>query len=292
MELNLKKMPLNKFDIFTYQLSPVSRPQLGLFDENLTREQLMERKNKLFHEVFKAEVSFYHRRFKLNYRIEHIDKEFILIRLANKKTVSIEKEFHRETFESEPSCLIAIYNKPEIQIMAIESDRTSFGTSFTVAKLLTRTLERELNRLNLRIAINPKYEEKEFWQLIDRFSGQIEKLRFEFEYPNLPRVNDTLSEELKQASRNLKSEKTKIEFDAAKNEVLDNLDEDNSELSDLVKASSEGAGPAKIKVKGYRHWETTANKVKSVEFDELEVDLPNTEVEDYVQALKDLLKNG
>lgn len=281
-----------KYDIYTFQISALSNLQLNIFDQNFSREQLTEKKNIFFAELFKGKLSFWHRRHKLNYIIEYLDDDFILIRLANKKVVAIEREFHRATFESEPSCLIAIYNNPEIQIIAIESDRTSFGNSKTVKKLLQKTFNRELRIYNLSINLNPKYEEKEFWDLIERFEGNIERLKFEFSYPNLPRVNKHLDEELKEASKLLNSGTTKLEFDAPTEQVLENLNEENKELSNLVKASSEGAGPAKLKIKGYRRWETTENKVKSIEYDELEVDLPKENLKDYVKELKKILRNG
>lgn len=281
-----------KYDVFTYQLSPIAKAQLGLFNPNLTPEQIMERKNTLFAEIFKGDISFYHRRFKLNYKVEFQDEEVILLRLANRKTVHIEKEFHRESFESEPSCLIAIWNNPDYQLIAIESDRTSFGTSFTVRNIVEKSFRRELEGLNLKVNIHPTYKESDFWDLINTYGGQIERLKFEFEYPNLPRVNKFLTDELKDASRTLNSGKTKLEFSAPDEQILDNVDESNEELSNLVKASAEGAGPTKLKFKGYKRWESTENKVRSVEFDELEVEANEETIRNYVEVLKDFLKHG
>lgn len=284
-------MSLNKYDIFTYQLSVVPNLQLSLFDEQMSKAELMEKKNIFFNEIFNSELSFYHRRNKLNYKIEYRTDEFTLLRLANKRTVHIEREFHRESFDSEPSCLVGIYNTPETQYFLVESDRISFGTSFTVIRIIEKAFEKELSKLNFRINIHPKYEEKEFWNLLDRYPYQVEGLRFEFEYPNLPRVNKYLSDELKQASKALNSGKTKIEFLAPDDSILDNLVKDNIELNSLVKSSAEGAGPVKIKIKGLRRWESTDNKVKSYEFDSLEVDAPSEMVYDYVNSLKNLLRH-
>ena len=284
-------MSLNKFDIFTYQLSVLPMTQLSLFDKAMTKDELMEKKNIFFNEIFNSQLSFYHRRKKLNFQIVFQSSDFVLLRLANKRVVHIEREFHRESFESEPSCLVAIYNTPETQYLAIESDRTSFGNSFTVVRIIEKTFEKELNRINFRIKIHPKYEEKEFWNLLDRYPLQIEGLRFEFEYPNLPRVNKYLSDELKETSKILNSGKTKVEFFAAEEATLDNLNEENKELNSLVKTSAEGAGPVRIKIKGLRRWESTDNKVKSFEFDSLEIDAPSNEVASYVNGLKNLLDN-
>lgn len=278
-----------KYDIFTYQISPITNSQLQLFGNNLSYEELVKRKNIFFADIF-SDLIFYSSRHKLNYKIEFADTEFILIRLANKKTVKIEKDFHSEYHESEPSCLIGFYNDPEIQLIAIESDKTSFGNSFAVLKILEKSIDKKLNYFNLRFYPQPKYEERVLWEMLKRYEGRVEKLQFEFTKPNLARVNESLSDELKEAGKLLNSAKTKIEFNAPDEQVLENLTEDNSQLADLVKTSSEGAGPAKIKLNGLRRWETTSTSVKSIELDTLEIESDANTIRNFVESLKELLK--
>lgn len=278
-----------KYDIFTYQISPITNSQLQLFGDNLSYEELVKRKNIFFADIFN-DLTFYSSRHKLNYKIEYADKEFILIRLANKKTVKIEKDFHPAYFESEPSCLIGFYNDPEIQLIAIESDKTSFGNSFSVLNILEKAIDKKLNAFNLRFYPQPKYEERVLWEMLKLYEGRVEKLQFEFTKPNLARVNESLSDELKEAGKLLNSAKTKIEFNAPDEQVLENLTEDNLQLADLVKTSSEGAGPAKLKLNGLRRWETTATSVKSIELDTLEIESDANTIRNFVESLKDLLK--
>lgn len=278
-----------KYDIFTYQISPISSAQFKLFGKNYSYSDLVNNKNKFFANSFEN-LSFFSSKHKLNYKVEYADNEFILIRLANRKTIKLEKGFHQEFHEIEPSCLIAFYNNPEIQLVAIESDKTSFGNSFAVLKILENALNRELGDFNLRFYPQPKYEARILWEMLERYEGRIEKLQFEFIKPNLARVNDSLSDELKEASKMLNSAKTKIEFNAPEKQVLENLDEDNKQLVDLVKTSSEGAGPAKIKLTGLRSWETTANSVKSIELDSLEIEADQDTIRSFVMELKEILK--
>ncbi|WP_136669331.1 hypothetical protein [Flavobacterium sp. H122] len=278
-----------KYDIFTYQISPISNSQFNLFGKNFTYSELVENKNKFFADIFEN-LHFFSSKHRLNYKIEYYDDEFILIRLANKKTIKIEKDFHQEFFESEPSCLVAFYNNPDIQLIAIESDKTSFGNSFSVLKIIEKAIDRKLNDYNLRFYPQPKYEARILWEMLERYDGRIEKLQFEFSKPNLARVNESLSDELKEASKLFNSSKTKIEFNAPEKQVLENLDEDNKQLVDLVKTSSEGAGPAKIKLSGLRSWETTATSVKSIELDTLEIEADTETIRNFVTDLKEILK--
>ncbi|MFD1770865.1 hypothetical protein [Sphingobacterium suaedae] len=280
---------MSKFDIFTYQISPLSNYQMGLFDEDITIDQLISRKNKIFESIFDNSLSFFSSRNKLKYKIEHISNEFILLRLANKRTLKIEIDFQSEYKEIEPSCLIAIYNDPEVQLIAIESDKTSFGNSFSVLKILEKAIDRRLTNYNLRFYPQPKYEEKVLWDLLKKYEGRIEKLQFEFSKPNLARVNRSISEDLKEASKILNSATTKVEFEAPKNQALENLNEENQFLSGMVKSSSDGAGPAKIKLTGLRSWESTESTVKSFSIDSLEIEADQKTISTFVKAIKDKL---
>jgi hypothetical protein len=280
-----------KYDIFTYQISPISNAQFKLFGENYSYDDLVKNKNKFFAISFE-DLSFFSKRHKLNYKIEYADDEFILIRLANKKTIKLEKKFHEEFHEIEPSCLIGFYNNSDVQLMAIESDKTSFGNSFSVLKIIENALTKQLDYYNLGFYPQPKYEARILWEMLERFDGRVEKLKFEFSKPNLARVNNALSDELKEAGKILNSAITKIEFDAPDKQVLENLNIDNKQLVDLVKTSSEGAGPAKIKLTGLRSWETTENSVKSIELDTLEIEADRETIRTFVQELKDFLKGA
>jgi hypothetical protein len=61
-------------------------------------------------------------------------------------------------------------------------------------------------------------------------------------------------------------------------------------LADLVKASSEGAGPAKLKLTGFRSWETTETSVKSFEFDSLEIESDSETISKFVKQLKEKMQ--
>jgi len=284
-------MPDSKFDLYTYQLSPVRNTQYNLFQSSTPQDELILKKNSIFYEVCTTDLPIFHRSKRLKYKIEYLEEHFILLRIANKKIVAIEKEFHRNEFESEPSCLVAIYNDPEIQVMAVESDKTSFGNSKTVIKLLQKALSKELQKASLRISIQAQYEESAFWQLVRKYDSKIDKLQFTFEHPNLPRVNKFLSDEIKKLSTGISSSRTTILFDAGIGGILD-VDESNEELNLLVKASSSGAGPIKIRPKGSKRFETTAYNNRSIFFDQLDIDSSSHIKEDYAIRIKQFIKSA
>lgn len=279
-----------KFHIFTYQLSPKTNRQLELFGHQLSTQELISNKNKYFNDVIHDNLIFRSNKNLLNYKLEYFDNDFILLRLANKRTVSIERDFHREYFDSEPSSLVAIYNDPKIQILCIESDRTSFGSSFSVLKILEKEFDKKLARYHLNFDVQPKFEERLVWNLLKKYEGRVEKLQFQFSKPNLARVYESLSDELKEASKMMNSSTTKLEFNAPASEVLENLNENNENLAGLVHASSEGAGPTKLKLKNIRQWESTENSVKSFEIENLEIESDPDTVLKFVETVKEILK--
>lgn len=216
------------------------------------------------------------------------DNDFILFKLANKKKVAIEHEFRREKFESEPSATVAIFNDPEKQYILIESDLASFGNSKVVRSILEKAFSEQLEIFNLNIKINPNYEVGEFWDLISKYNYQVDRLTFEFVYPNLPRISKTLPDELKEASKLLKSSNTNVTFAAEKGDVLDEINPDNEILNGMAEASAEGAGIIRVKGKGFRAWDKTGTRIKSFEFDEFDF----TGSEEYLKLLIDEFKSN
>lgn len=281
---------MEKFDVFTFQLSTLPVVQQSLFSKPIPFEELYEKKNEYFNEIFNEKLSFFHRGKKLNYQIVHRDNDLIILQLANRKKVRLEVEFKSMDYESQPSCFIIISNDPEIQIIAIEADGYSFGSSFTIVRILQKCFESRLSKLGFNIHINPMYEEKEFWEIVARNSQMIERLKFEFVYPNLPRVNKNLSDELKEASKLLDSQKTNIEFNAAEKEILSNIDSSNRNLESLVKASAAGAGPIKIKLRSSRKWLSTGDKVKNVLIDSEQIK-DRTKLLTIIDYIKSLFKD-
>lgn len=156
-------MNLTKYDVFTYQISPVTNYQPELFGRQISQEELVRNKNAYFRDIFQENVSFFTKKHSLNYKIEFSDDDFILLRIGNRRTVAIERDFHREYYESEPSCLVAIYNDPNIQLLAIESDKSSFGNSFTVLAILEKAFDKKLSGYHLRFHAQPKYEAYVLW---------------------------------------------------------------------------------------------------------------------------------
>ena len=95
-------------------------------------------------------------------------------------------------------------------------------------------------------------------------------VRFHIDYPNLPRVRDSIRELLSVTSKESNSKQTSLEFKADANESLE-LSRENAEIEGLAKASADSGSTICIKAKKVRKFIKTGKTSKSLEIDDLAV---------------------
>ncbi|MEQ3057764.1 MAG: hypothetical protein ACLUER_12570 [Odoribacter splanchnicus] len=276
---------MSKFDIYTFQFSPIIEDgTLSFEDIEAERKRIMENKNEFFEEVLTS-ATFVHRSKSLPLVVEYSDQDLKVIRIANIKTIEIERDFVKEWTENQPSCIVIIYNNAEVQRIAIEQKIEAFTDTKVVSSILNKTFNYKLRHYNLAIKINEEYNVQEFWNIASQYEKSIKKLRFEFNYPNLPRVTKNLNSALKNASEIVNSTRSAIEFNAEDEKTLQNINVNNKTINGLVKASAEGGTPIKMRVKGYKKYVETGNKAKTIEFD---LDLSTENIEEVKDILREL----
>lgn len=256
------------FDVYSYQFNPLTNVSL---DVDYTSENAMKEKNSIFQGIFEDELRFNYRNLDLNYNLPFFDDNYIILKIANKKYITREKDFKEEKILTEPSSTIIIDNHSDIQRMFIESDRDSFRKSNVLKEIIEKTFSNKLKNFGLGLTINSEYDVKEFWKLIEGKKDEIEAIKFLFSYYNLPRAHKSLEKELKEFGNDLNAAHNNYEFKADKGSTLTKLNKENKTLNDFVKASAEGAGPIKIKQKNVLRWKSTEHKNKSRE---IEVEIP------------------
>ena len=167
----------------------------------------------------------------------------------------------------------------------IEQKIEAFTDTKVVSSILNKTFNYKLRHYNLAIKINKEYNAQDFWDIASQYEKSIKKLRFEFNYPNLPRVTKNLNSALKNASEIVNSTRSAIEFNAEEKKTLQNINANNKTINGLVKASAEGGTPIKMRVKGYKKYVETGNKAKTIEFD---LDLSTKNIEEVKDILREL----
>ena len=268
-----------QYIIYTYQFSPIVTNQKELFDDTReTSAEIMSKKQDIFGDLFKNDISFKNKKNEYSHRILYNQDNIIVFRLANKKYQNLEENFCIRKHAYSPSCLIIIDNRKDIQHIAIELDTIAFQDTQTVANILKQTFSRYLEEHKLRLEIQKEFQVSEFWNLVEKYPRGISMVRFKFSYPNLPRVSSAIDKMIREESEATNSQQTVFEFNAATDNIL-TLSKKNKRLSGLAKASADSGNTITIKAKGVRKFVQTGRTNKSIVIDNLEILLENDLIE-------------
>lgn len=281
-----------RYIIYTYQFSPIVSEQKSLFEgTKQSLSEIMSKKQEIFGDVFTNEnLVFKNKNLEFSHRLLYNRDDIIVFRLANRKYQNLEENFSITKFEYSPSCLVIIDNRKNVQHIAIEEDAIAFQDTNTVANILTQTFSTYLSRHRLQIEIQKEFQESEFWNLINKYPKGISMVRFEFSYPNLPRVSSSIDKMISDASKAANSQQTIFEFNSAPGSKLA-IEKKNRKLSGLAKASAESGNVITIRANGYRKHLKTGHTSKSIEIDNLEVLLQSDLIENATtKIIKELNK--
>lgn len=260
------------FEIYTFQFRPILPCVNGSLFEDLSAERkaIMQNKNSRFREL-PFNVTYLKNQEILRLQPLFEEDDIIAFKLANKRKMDVEMNFEIKTFEAHPSVIVIINNDPDIQRIAIQIKKDAFTTPDVVASILRKAYNKALKRYELEIKINKEYVPSEFWEEVSNYKDSIQKVRFNFDYPNLPSVHKYLTDELKALSERSGSTQTSLELNAVNPESCLSLNEDDIELKNLVKASSIAGNPIALKVKGLRSYIKTGKTDVVLQLDELEI---------------------
>lgn len=273
------------FSVYTYQFNPLSDDkELDLFlDPKSEREAIMSNKNKTFKEVLLTKEFRY--RNKIYNKNFIFDKdEVVVLKIANHRTLSVEREFKKEKEYTEPSVLVIFDNRDTVQRLLIQQDTKAFADTSDLARILNKSLNTELLKKKLHVSIQHEYQVQEFWNYINSNNSNIQMVRFEFKYPNLARAYESVKKILSDSNKNLNSNKTAIEYEANSGEHLI-IDKNDEFISDMVEDSSNSGNPICLKINGFKKIVKTGNTEKTTQIDELVISAEK------ITELKDIISN-
>ena len=278
----------NTFELFRYQILPVDRYFQGDFFNGVHNvEELIKHKNKFFAQALLGQSDFSNKRHKtvVKQLLHHGD--FYLYRIAHNKTLHREtRDFKDETIDSWPSILVAIWNHPDKQYIAVQKRTTAFAKCETVAKLILEKIKPQLTHFQLRAIYEPLFEKKQFWTLLRKYRGKVKSVDFEIITPNMANISGTLPDDLKLFAKCTNSTRNNLKIESEPDSAL-HLEEDNSSLKCLVDYSSEGGGNISLKIDGIKKHHQTSRTVKEISLGEMEL---TGNAEQIAQVLKELLK--
>jgi hypothetical protein len=210
-----------------------------------------------------------------------------VLKLASKHALTRQRpNFQAETLDDWPSINIIICNDSEVQTIAISKNTRAFSDTAVVAELLRVNLVQAVSSYGLALHIEPQFNRNFFWELINKYQGKITSVRFECVTPNMSRISQTVSEELKDLAKDTNTQLTELELKSHAESALD-IKPDNKAVNSLLDYTSEGGGNISIRARGVRKLIRTATEVKEVVIDDLQIETANL---DALELLKELLR--
>jgi len=280
---------MRNFVVFTYQFSPIFDESQLLFDDyQVDPQQSMTQKNTLFDKVINDEsliLSYRNTRFRR--LILQSQDGICVFRLANKKYLRVEEDFHSNRINNYPSVLVIVDNREDKQRILIEDRTDAFHNEGYVARILQSSFRNSLLCHKLSITISKEYQSSEFWKLISDNEKSIEKVRFAFPYPNLSRIKDSIKDVIADINKSTNSKDTKFELNAASGEYLTIKPNDNS-IVGLVDASAGSGQGIFIKLKGIRHQQEVGKTKRVVSIDEIDSVIPEVAYLRIIKMLNNL----
>lgn len=268
-----------KYILYRYQFSPIQSNVQSMFPvevENMSDEELMQKKQVLFASQFDAnvELKFKNGNKLYNHKMLFCQGGFFVFKIANDKSVNLEENFTKCKHEYSPSCNVIIDNRKDIQIIAVEEKKTVFKSTDMVSSILQDTFSKNLQSYRLSIDIRRIYDVTDFWTIVEGNRDSIEKVRFRFSYPNLPALNRNVKEAIAEVAKSTESGNSEFTLEAQKGCSL-NVSEEDSNLSSLVQMSADGGEEIKIKIKKLAAWQKVGDSSKSIEIEDLDATLSN-----------------
>ena len=259
---------LARFHLYRYQLLPVNRFFQGDLYGATSIEELIAKKNEFFQEALNSESIFKTTRRNTTTQKLFERDDFILFRVAANRSLNHEtKDFKTEVIENWPKILVAVWNKADKQLIAVQHRTAAFQSTDAVVKLIFNSIEPILSQRQLTAVSDPLFEKHVFWDLIKANVGKVQEIAFEIITPNMANISGTLPDNLKDFARATNATRSKIEISSEKSNAL-KIDENNTTIAGLVDYSSEGGGGISIKISGFKKKIHTSKTVKEVVIDE------------------------
>ena len=176
-----------------------------------------------------------------------LNRNIIVMRIANDKKKTVEQDFKEVDVKHEPSCFVLIDNRENCRRIAIQKNK-AFGSTKTLAEIIaSHVSDRMMCECHIGIELYPQFYPKDFYQAWRLQQHHTSRLRFNMCDNDLP--SDFAVEEyddesimgfaLKTNEETLKKNyRTVIELNPPDNESCLYVDEDSNYIRNLVRFSA------------------------------------------------------
>ncbi|KEZ93513.1 hypothetical protein IL45_04685 [Nonlabens ulvanivorans] len=257
-----------KFDIFRFHLLPITMKQTSLFGEDISYEELVQKKNQVFNKFIEDLQNL---DTGLPLELFSQEDDSFLFRIANPKKTIIYKNFKEIVENTEPYVYLAVNTNDNVQKIGISHNPEAFSTTTVTKNNILKIFNKYLNQNSLSIEVEQIFEENKFWNVAKKYEGRIKLIDFEIIKPNMSRISQSIKATLKPLIQNTNSHKTHVKLSAPEQGVLENIDKKNKQVEGLVSYSSEGGGNITMKVSGLKSRIKTKNMAKTKKINELQL---------------------
>ena len=176
-----------------------------------------------------------------------VNRNIIVMRIANDKKKTVEQDFKAVDVKHEPSCYVIIDNRDNCRRIAIQKNK-AFGSTKTIAEIITDCVSNKMVReCSISIELHPQYYPQDFYEAWRLQQHHTSRLRFNICESEIPR--DFTIEEYDDNSimgyaimvnelAMQKSYRTVLELNPPDNESCLYVDEDSNYIRNLVRFSA------------------------------------------------------
>lgn len=270
-----------------YRYLVVKSKQLSLIAVEVNKTELLQT-------IFSRELTFTHYNSSLGYVPIKTEGNYIHAQIGKKSSIKRtkppEEGFTRESLENWETCNVLINldtNPISGQTIAFEKKGSVFNDPFIKLDAFVEIINNELRANGYEMEINALTADTDFWQVVNEYTGGIEELNLHFSAPNLFGVNNSLDEELKNATDLFGITSTDISLQNSEGNLK--LPPDNKFLKEGVALIAKGGGKYKIKLKHNKEI-ISGEAVKSKDFDIKEIDLQVSDPEIFKGLVKQVFE--
>lgn len=116
-----------------------------------------------------------------------LNKDIIIMRIANKKDKEVIQDFKKKHVNHEPPCFVIIDNRKGCRRIAIQKCPDAFSNTRQVSKILTQVIGSKMAaNYFIGISLHPQYYPQDFYKAWRMHQFRIAKLRFNFSDGEIP----------------------------------------------------------------------------------------------------------
>lgn len=257
------------FEVYRYQLVVNKTLQLSLDNKYQTAEAIREHKNEIFADIIgNKNFKFASTKSEVTSKLMFSQGDLSIYKLGVRRSLKVaKKDFTEDTIDNYPNVIIAVNNNPAVQKIAIQKNIKAFTKAHAASSIVEQSIDPKIKNYNLSFYIEPLFDKKEFWNLINRFKGRITQVAFDLISPNMANISKNLKLNLKEIYEDTNTHKTTLELNSDKDQYLE-IKEESKFVNSLVEYSAEGAGNIAVKVAGYNKKFHTAQSITEFSIDE------------------------